>query len=413
MLRRIISFLFAALLVSGLAPAANLSSAAAPAAAATVIGSGTAASCLTEAARNALSDAVAAGGTITFDCGPDPVIMPVNTNVTNQTVVVDGGNRVTLSGENLRQIFFVYGNGDLTLRNIALIDGAGFDGAALSVSDSTAKATIQNSFLTSNDAGSQFGGAIFNQGTLTIEHSTVGSNITTQYGGGIFNNGVALTIVDSTLISNQAGDGGAIFHVGGSLLIERSAIRSNIATNYGGGLHIDVGTAAVANSTFYDNRAAGGGGIYMNGDQLTITNATFNRNRADIGGALWNVSNQTTVQNTILAHSRTTNDTADSLNCDGPSLTSLGRNIVSDNTCVPNPSTVGDLLSTDPKLQPFHADNGGPTRNFMLLPDSPAIDYGLDCPDTDQRGYSRPIGPACDVGAVEYGWLVFLPAIRR
>jgi hypothetical protein len=55
----------------------------------------------------------------------------------------------------------------------------------------------------------------------------------------------------------------------------------------------------------------------------------------------------------------------------------------------------------------------GPTGNFMPLPDSPAIDYGLGCPAFDQRGVPRPIGAACDVGSVEYGWLVFLPGVMR
>jgi hypothetical protein len=237
--------------------------------------------------------------------------------------------------------------------------------------------------------------------------------LTDGRGGAVFNNGGTVMITNSTLISNQAFEGGAIFHSGGSVTVENSAVRSNIATDEGGGIHIDVGTVTVVNSTFYDNRAAGGGGIYMRGDSLTITNATFNRNRSDIGGALWNFSGQTRVKNTILANSRNTNDTNSSLNCDGPPAISEGRNIVTDNTCVPSPSTVGDLLSTDPMLEPFLNDNGGPTRTFMLLPDSPAIDYGLGCPTRDQRGVPRPIGLACDVGAVEYGWVVFLPLVLR
>jgi hypothetical protein len=49
----------------------------------------------------------------------------------------------------------------------------------------------------------------------------------------------------------------------------------------------------------------------------------------------------------------------------------------------------------------------------MLLPGSLAIDYGLGCPDIDQHGVPQPIGPACDVDSVEYGWLVFLPAVVR
>jgi hypothetical protein len=414
-LRRLVPLFLVVILLVGLAPLTAIVSGPNLAAAAAVIGTGSAASCQTEAARNALSAAVAAGGTITFDCGSSLMTMPVNTNSTNKSVIVDGGGLVKLSGENLRQIFFVYGNGDLTLKNISLIDGANFDGAALSVSDSTARATILNSFLTSNDAGGEFGGAIFNKGTLVVEDSSIGSNSTTQFGGGIFNNNGSVTVRRSTLISNQARDGGAIFHVGGSLLIEESAIRSNTASNYGGGIHIDIGTATVVNTTFYDNRADGGGGIYMRGDGLTVTNSTFNLNRSDIGGALWNagILNHTSLKNSILANSRTTDNGSSSLNCDGLTTTSLGRNIVSDNTCVPNPSSTGDLLSTDPQLEAFLADNGGPTRNFMLLPGSPAIDYGLGCPDIDQRGIPRPIGVACDVGSVEYGWLVFLPAIVR
>jgi hypothetical protein len=86
---------------------------------------------------------------------------------------------------------------------------------------------------------------------------------------------------------------------------------------------------------------------------------------------------------------------------------------VSDNTCVPSPSAAGDLLATDPKLEPFIKENVGSTRNFMPLPESPTIDYGLGCPGLDQRGVPRPIGPACDVGSVEYGWLVFLPGVMR
>lgn len=378
-----------------------------------VIGSGTAASCQSEDARNALSNAVAAGGSITFDCGPAAVVMPVNTNATDQAVVVDGGNLVSLSGEDLRQIFMVFGDGDLTLKNITLIDGNGFNGAAIGITSAQAQVSISNSFLTSNDAGSNNGGAIYNIGTLVIDNSTLGSNLTDDKGGAVFNNGGTVTITNSTLVSNQAFEGGAIYHSGGNVTLENSAVRSNTATDDGGGIHIDVGTVTVINSTFYDNRAAGGGGIYMRGDSLTITNATFNRNRSDIGGALWNFLGQTRIKNTILANSRNTNDTNSSLNCDGPAALSEGRNIVSDNTCVPNPSAVEDLLSTDPKLELFLNDNGGSTRTFMLLPDSPAIDYGLGCPTTDQRGVPRPIGLACDVGAVEYGWLVFLSLVSR
>jgi CSLREA domain-containing protein len=60
--------------------------------------------------------------------------------------------------------------------------------------------------------------------------------------------------------------------------------------------------------------------------------------------------------------------------------------------------------NVDPKLAAL-ADNGGPTRTQALNPGSPALDAvpagGAGCPATDQRGVSRPQGPACDAGAFE------------
>ncbi len=414
MLRKPVLFFAIAILLLQAAPAAAFLPDSSAESAPIVIGDGTPASCQSETARYALSGAVYTGGTITFDCGPYPVMMVVNTNATDQRVVIDGGGLVTLSGQDLRQIFFVSGSGDLTLRNITLMDGAGAAGAALAVSSPQARATLENCFLVSNDAGSAKGGAIFNKGTLTITGSSLGSNGTTGYGGAVFNDGGQVTIRDSTLTSNNASQGGGVYNSGGSLTIERSAIRSNGAADRGGGLYIDVGTATVVNSTFYDNRAAGGGGIYMRYDFLTVTNSTFNRNRSDMGGALWNLGFQTRLKNTILANSRNRNDTANSQNCVGPAAISQGRNIVSDDSCVPGQIGVGDLLFTDPILDPFIRDNGGRTGSFMPLPGSPAINYGVSCPLVDQRGVWRPVDPApCDVGSVEVGWMLFLPAVLR
>src|SRR4051812_24646730 len=63
-----------------------------------VVGHGTPASCTAKAFRRA----VAKGGTITFDCGPDPVTIVMDQQAevhnTSAKVVIDGGGLVTLSG---------------------------------------------------------------------------------------------------------------------------------------------------------------------------------------------------------------------------------------------------------------------------------------------------------------------------
>jgi hypothetical protein len=167
----------------------------------------------------------------------------------------------------------------------------------------------------------------------------------------------------------------------------------------------------IVNSTFSNNKADSGGGVYKN-STLTLINNTFNENLADSGGALYNAGGTTTVRNNIFANSLDEAGASLSLNCDGPTLPSEGRNIVSDNSCVPNPSVVGDLLATDPLLGIWQ-NNGGPTRSYEPLSNSPTIDYGLNCPVVDQRGLPRPLGSACDVGSIEYGGILYLPVISK
>ena len=61
-------------------------------------------------------------------------------------------------------------------------------------------------------------------------------------------------------------------------------------------------------------------------------------------------------------------------------------------------ATVDPYGNTVPRL----ADNGGPTPTIALVAGSPAIDAGAaTCVPTDQRGVTRPQGPACDIGAFE------------
>src|SRR5689334_13092473 len=65
----------------------------------TVVGTGTPASCTSDA----VVEAVARGGVITFDCGPDPVTITLDRtakifNDTGPRIVIDGGGKVTLSG---------------------------------------------------------------------------------------------------------------------------------------------------------------------------------------------------------------------------------------------------------------------------------------------------------------------------
>ena len=98
----------------------------------------------------------------------------------------------------------------------------------------------------------------------------------------------------------------------------------------------------------------------------------------------------------------------------GSVTTSLGYNFSSDATCGFG-GGAGDIVSGgDPFLVLPLSDNGGPTATLLPQPGSPLIDR-VNCaaapePVTaDQRGVSRPQGPACDIGAVEVEVVVPIP----
>ena len=87
-------------------------------------------------------------------------------------------------------------------------------------------------------------------------------------------------------------------------------------------------------------------------------------------------------------------------------FTSGGYNVLQDQSCTP---AATDQVAANAGLGSL-ADNGGPTRTIELLTGSAAIDAipaGTNgCGTTittDQRGYVRPAGAACDTGAFESG----------
>ncbi len=113
------------------------------------------------------------------------------------------------------------------------------------------------------------------------------------------------------------------------------------------------------------------------------------------------------------------------INCDTPVSVSLGYNVVTEGSCRLAAPT--DLVGLDSALGPLRG-NGGPHETRLPLAASPALDRVPAGPclnaslprllegeqhlaghvgdlrgllRIDQRGVSRPQGPACDAGAVE------------
>lgn len=105
------------------------------------------------------------------------------------------------------------------------------------------------------------GGAIYNEGELTIESSTLNNN-SAQNGGAIFNQST-LTITNSTLAQNTADSGGAIYNNDVSNAnINNSTIAKNSAILNGGGIHNTIGNINILSTIISSNNGGLGPDLY-------------------------------------------------------------------------------------------------------------------------------------------------------
>jgi len=282
-----------------------------------VIGDGTPAGCTSQA----VVAAVAAGGVITFSCGPRPVTitMGATAEVRNTTtrVVLDGGGMVTLSGGGERRILY-----------INTCDPALGTASADCFNQQWPRVIVQNMTLTGGNSTTQ---------------QTNGNFGGPSGGGAIFDLGGQLKVVDSRFINNRCFPAGP--DLGGAAIralsqwdnrpvyITRDSFRGGACSN--GGALSSIGTSwVVLNSVMTGNQATGfganparagtpgggsGGAIYTDGDRYTVTIAgtVIAHNQArEGGGAIFFVSDNRTGTLTI-EHSTLSDDPSDGFETPG------------------------------------------------------------------------------------------------
>ncbi|MEJ2605570.1 MAG: choice-of-anchor Q domain-containing protein, partial [Anaerolineales bacterium] len=181
--------------------------------------------------------------------------------------------RSTGAGTPLFRIFKVSLNGDLLLQNVTLANGAASP---------------------ADDTGNLIGGAISNQGVVTVSSSNFLNN-QADLGGAIRNFRGDVTVAGSTFSNNLANhSGGAVYNQGGNLDVSNSQFDGNTATSGRGGAinngdQEQASIAAIMGSTFTGNVAFAGGGIGNElGGFMTIDDSSFFSNQASRGGAIYN-----------------------------------------------------------------------------------------------------------------------------
>ncbi|MBL7495613.1 hypothetical protein I6A84_19990 [Frankia sp. CNm7] len=272
-----------------------------------VIGDGRPASCTSDA----VVAAVAAGGVITFDCGPAPVTITLTTtakvvNAANPRVVLDGAGLVTLSGGGRHRILYMN----------TCDQAQGWTTSHCDDQDHPSL-TVQNLTFTGGDstgdhAAGGGGGAIFVRGgQLKIVNSLFTDNRCDPTGPDL--GGAAVRVLDqfqdrpvyvvsSTFVGGSCSNGGALSSIGVSWTVLNSVFRDNEAIGYGanparadapgggsgGAIYTDgnLFRVRIAGSVVEDNRAAEGGGavFFVSNDRsgtLTIEGSTLRNNPSE------------------------------------------------------------------------------------------------------------------------------------
>lgn len=337
----------------------------------------------------------------------------------------DGGGAIWAAGSDPARIAGSIFSGNRALRS----GGAIYAIAPLELTDvildgNLAFASDPNNNGVEGDPGDNYdaqgGGALYvrnngaNPDTAHLTRVIMTGNLSLRgNGGGLHvSPNSAVTVRDSVLSGNIAGSagndrrGGAVANFGGLTTIVRSVLLNNLVTGSGGAIANsgDFGLT-LANVELTANAATANGGGLFNEDPgggvaiVDLRNVTITANSAGgQGAALFNQPDGTLrLVNTALVGG-----------CAGGSLTSLGHNLDDGNSCGLNQP--GDLSATSASFE-APSFNGGPLSPMLTsrptgaspLRDAgdPATCASTEVDNQDVRGFSRPKGNRCDIGAFE------------
>ncbi|MFC1879800.1 choice-of-anchor Q domain-containing protein [Chloroflexota bacterium] len=331
-------------------------------------------------------------------------------------ILVDQDIGVTISQVTIRHGNMIEGGGGirsvgyLTLDHVHLIANNAFSVSSIQVCGGGVHSavgflTIRDSLVsgntvTANGGRPGYGGGVCAYSGMLMERTTVSGNQITGIayelsGGGVFAGG-ALQIADSAIIDNQAERGGGVFTYN-DIQITNTTISENHALVEGGGIWVgaaEARTLSLTHTTVYSNTAQTGGGISIDNDYTAeLNNAIVAGNIAEVGPDIYNLG---------------------AANC-------LGTLLVGDVSGLTFGGGCTLMSGLDPLLLPL-GYYGGPTPGHLPQQDSPVLDIS-GCAElaADQRGLPRPVdlpavpneGEACDLGAMERQFRIYIPLVYR
>jgi hypothetical protein len=320
--------------------------------------------------------------------------------------------------------------------------------------------TVRNCLIAQNGYG------ILNSGSLTLVDSTLRENAL-AFGSGFSNNGTALVEntnfenngassggasttairnsgqleVNGGRIANNTGDG--LLIVGGRAILTGVTVENNgragvwqeqgateiwssiIRNNGGYGVIIggrsgipDFGTLRIRNSALVANRSSG---LRMDGGEVHVQNTTFSGNQGTSsgGGGIWQYGGSLFLLDSTVAFNQGYGLQGNVSGVGGLTTITARRSVIALNSgdeCFLDPRVTASMgtptfYTCNEDWTPASLGLGTLTEDagtlvHPILPDSPLINAGgpvAACPANDQRGFPRPSGSTCDVGAYEFG----------
>ena len=337
--------------------------------------------------RQGIED-IFSGGSIDFAPGVAGVVNLTRELVIDRTVTINGPatGLLTLSGGGAHRVLHVVPGGVADVSRLRFSSGR------------------------NDDVG---GGAILNDGNLTLTNCAVSDSRTARSGGGILSRG-ALNMKDSALDGNVADEGGGLYNSGRANVSASTFSRNS--SRLGGGI-VNAVVLTLTNCTVALNASTQrGAGVDVQGAGPTdIVASTIAGNilsgQSARGGGVSNIApaSALSLRNSIVADNVFPNG-ADDIS---GAVTSLDFNLIGSIAGAAITGSTGhNVTGVAPRLGPLK-NNGGPTDTRSLLADSPALDVGDDALGlagaTDQRGRPRKVDGnsdgkvAVDIGAFESG----------
>lgn len=298
---------------------------------------------------------------------------------TNVTFLADPGAKLTDTMNGI--LLQIDGSSQVAIYDLEISGASGANTPGIAVQPgSTATVTLTRAKLSGN-AGP---GISVSSGAVTISGSTISGNT----GPGISMSG-GMVAVSQSMISGNTGPGTSAS--GGTLDVSRSTV----ASNNGGGILTSATAFTIRNNFIYRNgntTMASSGGVGAVGivapsvlEFNTIVDNLASGDTLSVGGVLCDRTGFAAPSNLIFRNTGGAAGNVQTLGACGfgNSFVSAGTGAV-DNT----------PMFAHPNSTPF---------DYHLTPASPntIVDAAGPCTGVDSDGDTRPVGPACDLGADE------------